>query len=174
MRTAKYIMNRCRHSTPTLALALLCALLSVVRPLAQTSPRQGDSPEVAIRVLSAEVVTFPRPIRLGPPRRATEYREALVLKVEVDKAVYDSLPPSMEPFLYIGREEYRIFSEERKEGQRNVVLTFHVRNWERLTDASPMVLTIDHGAPPRDLERFNQRTRPRFNKSMITDRRQAR
>lgn len=127
--------------------------------------------EVPFRIVSAEVTRFEKPIRIGPPKRAIEYREALVLKLRVDRERFDSLPPDIEPFLYVGPNEYRIFHIDRHDKRKHLVLTCHLRNWEKLTDRSPMVLTIDHGAPIRSPKDFDRAGIPRYRKKMIVDKR---
>lgn len=127
--------------------------------------------EVAIELLSAEVIRFAQPIRIGVGERSIEYQEALVLKGQVDRAQLDSLPPSIEPFLYIGRNEYRIFQIDRDDDRRELMLTFHIRDWENLPDGASVVLTIDHGAPVRDPERFTRPGVARFSKQLIVDNR---
>jgi hypothetical protein len=132
--------------------------------------RYDSSPQVEIKVLSAQVTKFEKPIRIGPPRRMIEYSEALVLQLEVDRNRFDSLPPDMEPFLYIGRNEYHIFAIDRQDNRQTLILTFHIRNWTQVRDNSPMVLTIDHGTPLRNPEIFERQRGPRFNKTLITGR----
>ncbi|HEX7333364.1 MAG TPA: hypothetical protein VF290_17810 [Pyrinomonadaceae bacterium] len=129
--------------------------------------RPADATEVAFRVLSAQARTFDKPIRIGPPKRAIEYREAVVLTLEVDREAFDALSPSMEAFLYIGRNEYRIFNIDRRDDRNTLLLTFHIRNWPQLRENSPMVLTIEHGAPIRNPERFERRQGPRLNKRIL-------
>lgn len=127
--------------------------------------------EVPLQLVSAEITKFKEPVRIGPQGRAIEYREALVLKVAVDRDTFDSLPPDIEPFLYIGRSEYRIFHIDRPGQGKELVLTFHIRAWDALEDGAPVVLTIDHGAPVRHPEAFSHREGPRLYKKMIIDKR---
>jgi len=148
---------------------MLAVVLCAVQSGAQVSSQKPVSPEVDIKPLSAELTRFERPIRIGPPKRAIEYQRALVFKVQVDRQQFDSLPPDIEPFLYIGGEESRIFHVDRRDDRKELILTFHIRNWEKLEDGAPIVLTIDHGAPIRDPEKFRRRGGPRFSKSMIVE-----
>jgi hypothetical protein len=127
--------------------------------------------EVPVKLLSAEIRKFETPVRVGPAARAVEYREALVLKVAVDRDTFDSLPPDMEPYLYIGRSEYRLFHIDRTGQGKDLVLTFHIQKWEALEDGAPVVLTIDQGAPIRDPERFLRKQVQRFSKKMVVDKR---
>ena len=150
---------------------LLAAVCGAQQSLARQSQRRPTLREVPLKVLSVELVRFEKPIRIGPPKRAVEYREALVLRAEVDKQTFDNLPPDIEPYLYIGEQEYRIFNIDRQDNRKELTLTFHVVNWQQLADGGAIVLTTDHGAPKNNPERFERRTVPRFNKSMITDKR---
>jgi hypothetical protein len=126
-------------------------------------------PEVEVKPLSAKLERFDKPIRMGAGKRMLEYQEALVLQLQVEREQFDSLPPNIAPFLYIGGHEYRVFRIERRDGRTELMLTFHIRNWEKLEEEAPIVLTIDHGAPIREPERFMRREGPRFSKSMIQD-----
>jgi hypothetical protein len=153
-----------KQSGLTLVIVALIIMCSADRRFSQQS---DVSSQVDIKVLSAVVTKFEKPIRIGPPKRAIEYREALVLQVEVDRDRFDSLPPDMEPFLYIGRNEYHIFAVDRQDSRKTLLLTFHIRNWTQLRDNSPMVLTIDHDAPLRNPERFERQQGPRFKKAII-------
>ncbi len=149
---------------PTLSLVQFCAGQGVATRERQT--------EVEIKILSAELTRFEKPIKIGTGERAIEYQEALVLKGEVNGAAFDALPPSIEPFLYIGRHEYRMFHIDRKEKRKELILTFHIRNLQELADNAPVVLTIDHGAPLRNPKKFEGRDDlPRFSKKMIVDKR---
>jgi hypothetical protein len=127
--------------------------------------------EVPLQLLSAEITKFKEPVRIGEQGRAIEYREALVLKVTVDRDRFDSLPPDIEPYLYIGRSEYRVFHIDRAGQGKDLILTFHILAWDALEDGAPVVLTIDHGGPVRHPEAFSHREGPRFHKKMIVDKR---
>ncbi len=154
----------CRNEVE-IVVAALAVTLAHGPLLGQARP----STEVPLEVLTAEIVRFPKTIRIGVGDRAIAYEEALVLGVEVSRAALDSLPPNMEPFLYIGRREYHIF--EMKPGRRpgRVRLTFHILNWTALEDGAPVVLTIDHGAPARTPGRFLRQDVPRFGTKLIRD-----
>ena len=138
---------------------------------AQPAAPQPVSPEVDVTFVSAEIVRFPAPIRLGGGIGTLDYQEALVLKLRVDRQAFDALPPSMDPYLYIGGREFRIFHIDRDESRNDLTLTFHVRNWEQLAEGAPFVLTIDHGAPVRDPGRFARVSGPRFSRQLIVDKR---
>jgi hypothetical protein len=146
---------------------LICAFLAEVAA-GQNIPRIT---EVPVKLLSAEIRKFETPIRIGSPARALEYREALVLKIAVDRDAFDSLPPDIEPYLYIGRNEYRLFHIDRTGPGKDLLLTFHVQKWEVLEDGAPIVMTIDHGAPIREPERFSRQQGQRFHKKMVVDKR---
>jgi hypothetical protein len=132
------------------------------------------SPDVDVTFVSAEIIRFPAPIRLGAGPAAIAYQEALVLKLRVDRQVFDALPPSMETYLYIGRRELRIFHIDRVDSRNDLTLTFHIQDWTQLDDGAPYVLTIDHGAPVRDPGRYARVIGPRFSRSVIVDRRPKR
>jgi hypothetical protein len=129
------------------------------------------SPEVDVTFVSAEIIRFPAPIHLGAGPTAITYQEALVLKLRVDRRAFDALPPSMDPYLYIGGREVRIFHIDRDESRNDLTLTFHIRDWTQLTEGAPFVLTIDHGAPVRDPDRFARVVGPRFSRQLIVDKR---
>jgi hypothetical protein len=156
-------------NTTCQSVLLLAVVLCAGQSGGQVSPQKLVSPEVALKPLSAEVTRFEHPIRIGPPNRAIEYQRALVFKVQVDRQQFDSLPPDIEPFLYIGPEEYRIFNIDRRDDRKELILTFHIRNWEKLVDGAPIVLTTDHGAPIRNQEKYRRLGGPRFSKSTIVE-----
>lgn len=151
---------------------LLLMIVTLVLAFAERGAAQQryDSAQVDIKIVSAQQTRFEKPIKIGPPKRPIEYREAVVLTLEVDREAFDSLPPSMEPFLYIGRNEYRIFAIDRQDNRKTLLLTFHIRNWAQLRDNSLMVLTIEHDAPIRNPERFERQQVPRLNKAVISAR----
>jgi hypothetical protein len=157
-----------RHKTNLLGLiiALLCAHSS----FASVSQQRPGPREVTFKIVSAEVTRFEKPVRIGVGKRAIEYLEALVLKVQVSRDEFDSLPPDIAPFLYIGRRDYRIFHIDRQDQSRELVLTFHVRNWQQLEEGGLMILTTEHGGPVREPEKFRRREGLRYSKSLITRR----
>ena len=111
------------------------------------SPRKDRKSEVPFRITSAAVQRFgqEQPSRKGP------YREALVLVIEASVADYEALPPSIEAFLYIGDHELKPLKFEW--GREHVLVTFHDPRWRDLR-AAPMVLTIEHGEPIRNPQRY--------------------
>lgn len=134
----------------------------------QSFPARPSTEVPLIEVVATEVRTFERPIL--PPAAGDDagYREALVLEVEVSKRAMDELPPSMQPFLYIGTREVRIFQVTQGPRPERLRLVFHVPDWQDLPDGAPMVLTIDHGAPQRHPERYRERQDlRRFDKQTI-------
>lgn len=133
----------------------------------QERPRKR---EVNFSIVSAEVTRFDKPVRIAVGKRAIEYQEALVLKLQVNRDEFDSLPPDIEPFLYIGTSEYGIFHIDRKDESRELGLTFHVRDWQRLQENSLMVLTTEHDGPIRNPEKFRRREGTRFSRNLITRR----
>jgi hypothetical protein len=135
-------------------------------PAPKRTPAQVD-----VTFISAEILRLPAPIRIGVGTRTIEYQEALVVKLATDRRAFDALPPSMEPYLYIGAREYRIFQIDRDDTRSDLVLTFHIRDWTQLVDGTPFVLTVDHGGPVRDPDRFGRPSGPRFSRQLIVDKR---
>jgi len=150
---------------------LLCIAIYGSDGMAQPA---NMKPDVDVTFVSAEIIRFPQPIRLGTGPSALAYQEALVLKLRVDRQAFDSLPPSMDPYLYIGRREFRIFHIDRVDSRNDLTLTFHIEDWTQLDDGAPYVLTIDHGAPVRDPGRYARVVGPRFSRSVIVDKRPKR
>ena len=164
-------MTRIKKSTVRCSLFPVLLTIVLAAGVRSGQVEKQQETEIDIKILSAEITRFKKPIRIGPGKRAIEYQEALVLKGEVSQQEFDALPPDIEPFLYIGRHEFRIFDIDRKEGRKELILTFHVRDWEELKEGEPIVLTIDHGAPVRDPRRFVRRDIPKFRKARVVDKR---
>ncbi len=156
-----------------LILTLLFTLPMTVLCFGQEASKDSNRAEVNVKIVSAEVHRFDKPVRIGPGKRAFEYQEALVIKVQVDQQEFDGLPPSREPFLYIGNSEYHIFHIDRGKSDKGLILTFHIRNWEKVKDGELLVLTINHGDPVRNAEKYRRRKSPRFNKKIIVDKRKS-
>ena len=157
------------------AIVILLLCIAIYRSDGVAQPATTKvSPDVDVTFVSAEIIRFPAPIRLGTGPAAMAYEEALVLKLRVDRQVFDALPPSMDPYLYIGRREFRIFHIDRVDNRNDLTLTFHIANWTQLDDGAAYVLTIDHGAPVRDPGRYARVAGPRFNRSVIVDKRPKR
>ncbi len=147
-----------------------------------TDDRRAEEPparpltEVPIELVSARVESFETAIEPpGPVARSprgddpVRYREALVLTVEVPRRALEALPPSMQPYLYIGDVEITAFDTRLADDENRVRLTFHVPEWrQRLRRGAPMVLTIDHDAPVRDPKRYERRDDlPRWDPAII-------
>lgn len=128
---------------------------------AQTTakPPREDRTEVPFRVVGAEVRRFERAL----PSRDGEYRAALVLRIDAAVADYEALQPAKEAFLYIGDHELRPIDFQW--GKERVIVTFHDPQWSDLRGGEPMVLTTEHGEPPRNPEKF--REAQRFDRGMI-------
>jgi hypothetical protein len=172
MSTTRKSIARSAVSAITAAIGWLIAFGCTLESSAQDPAKQSRVKEVPFKVVSVEATRFDKPVRLGPAKRAIEYSEALVLKIQVDREQFDTLPPSIEPFLYIGTNEYHMFHIDRQDERKELVLTFHLREWEKLEDGAPMVLTIDHGAPVREPRRFEAAAGTlRFSKQAILDKR---
>lgn len=157
------------HAAAALTLTTLVACSTLGVAGSQPPPRQRPPREVPFRLVSAEIMRFKPAIRAGEGARGAGYDQALVLTLRVNRDQYDALPPNIEPFLYVGSYEMRTFRIDRPEGSRELTLVFHARDWNRLQDGAPMVLTTDHGAPVREPRRFA--AAPRFARSTIVDRR---
>ena len=154
-------------------LASLALVMLIASPAGygQTRTSKALPTHLAFQVNSAEIIRFPKPIQLGIGKRKIEYKEALILSLDVRQKDYEALPPSIEPFLYIGSREYRIFSVQRAKTKGVLTLTFHIRDWAKIRDKSPMILTILHGEPVRNPKIFSKYKSPVFNKSIIKDKR---
>ena len=140
----------------------MAVILLVTSSHAQIDTAKSMRREVDIKILSWTKTIFDKPIRIGTPEKLIEYREAVVLKIQVSRDQFDALPPDIAPFLYIGPEEYGIFHIERYDDRKDLTLIFHIRNWAGLRQRWPIVLTIDHGAPVRDRNKFDKPGIPRF------------
>jgi hypothetical protein len=124
------------------------------------------------RTVSAEITRFKEPIRLVVGKRKIEYEEALILILDVSQKNYEALPPSIEPYLYIGDREYRIFSVQRSQNEGMLTLTFHIRDWQAIPDMAPMAITILHGEPISNPGIFIKFKSPGFNKAIIKEKRE--
>jgi hypothetical protein len=145
------------HRFATLAILAVCACTATPTSV---PPPERPGPELAFEVESLTATRFQVPIRLGTGKNAVRYSDALVVRISVDQREYDGLPPDIEPFLYIADHQLHTFAIDRpaeagrETGARRLTLTFHDREWQSLPEEAPMVLTIDHGAPIRNPERF--------------------
>ena len=139
-----------------IALALSFAIASAA--LAADVPRPR---ELAFKILSAKIEKFDPPQR----NRRGKYEQALVLRLEVDRAEWNNLPPDIESFLYVGDHELRPFANV-LDGPR-VVFTFHDPDWQQLQGGELMVLTTRHGDPVLNPDKYKDR--PRFDPSLITE-----
>lgn len=153
------------------AIVWLIAVGATMENAAQEPPKKPRVTEIPFKIVSLEATRFEKPIRLGPAKRASEYGEALVLKIQVDREEFDALPPDIEPFLYVGATELHMFQIDRQDERKELILTFHLREWEKIADGTPMVLTIDHGAPIREPRRFATASTVRLSKQAIVDKR---
>jgi hypothetical protein len=104
--------------------------------------------ELTVKILNVKVEKFDRTLQT----RKGRYAQALVLRLEVERRAWESLPPSVETFLYIGSHELRPFATE-LEADR-VILTFHDPDWQELKGGEPMVLTTQHGDPVRNPQSY--------------------
>ncbi len=168
-----YKIDRIETSVRTFTLQLLVTAIFIILSITGSNSQQ-NSPLRSLKIdsVSTEIVKFDTAITRGPGKRAITYQEALVLSLIVDKEEYDNLPPSIEPFLYIGQYEYRIFNVNPSKTRDNLVLTFHILDWDKLKDNSTIILTIDHGGPIRDVKKFLDENPPRFLRRMVIDKRE--
>lgn len=151
------------------------ALWALAAAPAATQPRPARSAaEVPFKFVSAEAQRFEPPLQVGGPK-APGLRQAFLVTLEVDLKTWSALPPSVEPFLYVGALELRPFKSQPSPDGRKLTIAYYSADADaglRLADEAPMVLTMEHGAPARDPKRFE--TRPegaRFRKELFTDRR---
>jgi hypothetical protein len=142
------------------ATTILCLLLALPA-FAQTRP---NPTEVPFTVVSAKNVRFATPLRMDGMRGAAAEKRldrAFLVRVEVPAEIYDGLPPSIEPFLYIGRRELRTYSIERPPGGRTLFVTYYLpggADTGTFDHAAPMVITTEHGRPARELQTYRSRS----------------
>lgn len=138
-----------------IALALSFTLASAA--FAADDPAQPR--ELAFNILSAKIE------KIDPPQRTRlgKYDQALVLRLEVNRAEWNNLPPAIETYLYIGKHELRPFANV-LDGPR-VVITFHDPQWKELDGGEPMVLTTEHADPVNHPEKYAGY--PRFDPKVI-------
>lgn len=156
------------HAT-ALTLSTLIACSTLTSAGGQPVPSRRPPREVPFRLVSAEIMRFKPAVRAGQGVRGEGYDQALVFTLRVNRDQYDALPPNIDAFFYVGSYEMRPFRIERPEGSRELTLVFHAREWDRLRDGAPMVLTTDHGVPAREPTRFA--AAPRFARAAVVDRR---
>lgn len=144
-----------------IAITLAVVQLACASASAQQQRERKPSPEVPFTVVSANVEQMPRALQA----RNREYREALVVRIAVDRQRLDSLPPSIEAFLYLGRHELRPFDVVRDDRRNDLILTFHDPDWREIQQPVPMVLTTLHGDPQINPEKY--RSYPQFDPKLI-------
>lgn len=166
-------MSRTRHTMfrgraiPSTALSLaLSVLLCAALPLSaqiRPTPLRPVATEVPFTVVSAGQTRFAQPLQLGGPRGTRAERpldQAYLIRVEVPVAAYDALPPSIEPFLYIGRLELRTYSVERSEKGKTLFVTYYLPGAVDVGGfeiGAPMVITTEHGRPLREASLYRSR-----------------
>lgn len=150
-----------RHIALSLA-ATLALLLPGALPAQTAPPLKRVANEVPFTVVSTRNVRFPKPLQPNGPRMGEKGLEsAFLVRVEVAAAQYDSLPPSMEPFLYIGHRELRTYAVERPRGGKTLFVTYYLPGTVDATTfdiGAPMVITIEHERPIRDAARYRGRS----------------
>ena len=115
--------------------------------------------ELTVKILNAKAQKFDR----AQQSRKGRYTEALVLRLEVPRAAWENLPPSIETFLYIGDHELRPMATELEKNR--VILTFHDPDWRLLKGGEAMVLTTRHGDPVRNPGNYTDH--PRYDPKSI-------
>lgn len=141
---------------------LIATVLSLfLGTAALAADRDAPPRELPVQVVKAVIQKFERPIQT----RKGRYSQALVLRVEAPRRLWESLPPSVETFLYIGTHELRPMATELEPGR--VVLTFHDPDWQELKGGETMVLTTEHGDPIHQPEKYAGY--PRFDPKTIGD-----
>ena len=140
---------------------LIATVLSLILGTAAMAADAQPAPprELPVRIASAAVQKFERPMQ----NRKGRYQQALVLRIQADRRTWESLPPSIETFLYIGTHELRPMSTDL--GRETVTLTFHDPDWQELKGGEPMVLTTEHGDPIHQPEKYAGH--PRFDPKVI-------
>lgn len=139
---------------------LIATVLSFILGTAAMAAEHGAPPrELPVQVVKAVIQKFERPMQ----NRKGRYSQALVLRVEAPRRLWESLPPSIETFLYIGTHELRPMETELEPGR--VILTFHDPDWQELKGGEPMVLTTEHGDPIHQPEKYAGH--PRFDPKVI-------
>lgn len=154
------------------ALALAALFTFIPTSYGQQADKETVLTHVPFKTVSAEIIRFKKPIRLGVGKRFIEYPEALVLSIDISQKDYEALPPSIAPYLYIGTREYRIFHVGRAKEKNMLRLTFHIRDFADIPDRAQMVLTIMQGAPISNPELFTKFKLPKFSKAFMKDKRQ--
>lgn len=149
------------HSRIVVAVVLLIAATSAGAQPAERGPR---ATEVPFEFVSAQVKNFPKPLRFGAGPRAVELKQALLIRVRVRESAYEALSPDIDPRLYIGRREFRVFDVEGGGENRDLLtITYYSKDLRPPAVGAPMVITTRHGRPvhePRSYER--RRDLPRF------------
>jgi hypothetical protein len=157
------------RSSGALAVAALMALPAAAQPRSARS-----AAEVPFRFVAAESVRFDPPLLVNGPK-SPGLRQAFLVTLEVDPKTWSALPPSIEPFLYVGTLELRPFKSEPSKDGGKLVITYYSEDAEaglRAADDAPLVLTMEHGAPSREPQRFAARPEgARYRKELFTDRR---
>lgn len=152
-----------RHIALSLAATLALLLPSALPAQSTPPPLMAAAREVPFTVVSTRNVRFPQPLRLNgaAPMGGKGLEAAFMVRVEVAVAQYDSLPPSIEPFLYIGRRELRTYAVERPPGGKTLFVTYYLPGTADATTfdfGAPMVITIEHDRPIREAAYYRGRS----------------
>lgn len=126
---------------------LIALVFSLMLGAAAMAAEPGNV-ELTVKVLNTTVQNFEKPLQT----RKAKYEQALVLRLEAPRSQWESLPPSIETFLYIGNHELRPFATELEKDR--VILVFHDPDWKELKGGEVMVLTTQHGDPILNPEKY--------------------
>lgn len=142
-------------------IAFAFALSLMIVPAAFAADTKTPPTELKFDIASAKIEKFGRTLQ----SRAGKYEVALVLQLVVSRSEWESLPPAIETFLYIGKHELRPFATTLDNDR--VTLTFHDPQWEELKGGEPMVLTTEHGDPINNPDKYAGH--PRFDPGLISE-----
>lgn len=139
---------------------LIATALALILATTAAAQKETVAPsELPFKIIKATVEKFDPPMR----SRKGGYSEALVLRLEANRATWESLPPASETFLYLGTHELRPIDIQL--GKDVVVITFHDPDWQKLQGGEPMVLTTDHDEPINNPGKYAGH--PRFDPKII-------
>lgn len=153
--------------TRTIVAALLLFAATLVG--AQPVERGPRATELPFELVSAQVSDFPEPLRFGAGARAVELKQAMLVRVRVRKSAYEALPPGIDPRLYIGQREFRVFDVDDGGGNRDLLtIIYYSKDLRPPVRGAPMVITTRHGHPVHEPRSYEQRRDlPRFGQDPV-------
>lgn len=136
---------------------------------AQPSERGPRATELPFELVSARVGDFPEPLRFGAGSRAVELKQAMLVRVRVRRSAYEALPPGIDPRLYIGRREFRVFDvDDGGENRDLLTIIYYSKDLRPPGRGAPMVITTRHGHPVHEPRSYEQRRDlPRFGQDPV-------